>query len=104
MSTQRSPEPSSEAAGAQRRIVRVRGRVQGVGFRMSAASEAARLGVTGTVRNLWDGTVEADVEGAEQAVDAMLAWLRQGPTSARVSGIDVRQDVPRGAESFRVTG
>lgn len=104
MSTQRSPEPASGSADAQRRIVRVRGRVQGVGFRMAAASEAARLGVTGTVRNLWDGTVEADVEGTQHAVDAMLTWLRQGPTSAHVTGIDVRQEAPRGAESFRITG
>lgn len=104
MSTQQSPEPASGSADAQRRIVRVRGQVQGVGFRMAVASEAARLGVAGTVRNLWDGTVEADVEGAEHAVDAMLAWLRQGPTSAHVSGIDVRQDAPRGADSFRITG
>ncbi|MGO1354219.1 MAG: acylphosphatase [Brachybacterium tyrofermentans] len=104
MSTQRNPELASGSAEAQRRIVRVRGQVQGVGFRMAAASEAARLGVAGTVRNLWDGTVEADIEGAQHAVDAMLAWLRQGPTSAHVSGIDVRPEAPRGADSFRITG
>lgn len=104
MSTQMSPEPANGTTDAQRRIVRVRGQVQGVGFRMSAASEADRLGVTGTVRNLWDGTVEADVEGTQHAVEAMLAWLRQGPASAHVSGIDVRQEAPRGAASFRITG
>ena len=87
-----------------RRIVRVRGRVQGVGFRMDAADAAARLGVGGTVRNLWDGTVEADVEGPEDAVGAMLEHLREGPPSASVDGVDVRRETPRGAESFRVTG
>jgi acylphosphatase len=105
----RTPDDTADASGASgdaavRRIVRVRGRVQGVGFRMSAASEAARLGVGGTVRNLFDGTVEADVEGPADSVAAMVEWLRAGPSSAQVSGIDVRADAPRGAESFRVVG
>lgn len=85
-------------------VVRVRGTVQGVGFRMSTASEAQRLGVRGTVRNLWDGTVEADIEGAADAVSAMVRWLREGPSSAQVSGLDMREESPRGAESFRITG
>ena len=87
-----------------RRVVRVRGRVQGVGFRMDAAREAARLGAAGTVRNLWDGTVEADVEGAAEAVETMLEHLRTGPPAAQVEGIDVRREAPRGTEGFRVTG
>lgn len=87
-----------------RRIVRVRGRVQGVGFRMAAAAAATRIGVSGTVRNLWDGTVEADVEGAAEAVETMLEYLRAGPSAAKVEGIDVRREAPRGAEGFRVTG
>lgn len=87
-----------------RRIVRVRGRVQGVGFRMDAAAAASRIGVSGTVRNLWDGTVEADVEGAAEAVETMLEHLRTGPPAAQVEGIDVRREAPRDAEGFRVTG
>lgn len=87
-----------------RRIIRVRGRVQGVGFRMDAASAAARLEVVGTVRNLLDGTVEADVEGSAGAVEAMIEHLRQGPPAAQVDGVDVRRETPRGASSFRVTG
>ena len=86
-----------------RRVVRVRGRVQGVGFRMDAAREAARLGAAGTVRNLWDGTVEADVEGTTEVVEAMLDHLRHGPPSARVDGIDVRRDEPRGATDSRIS-
>ena len=86
-----------------RRVVRVRGRVQGVGFRMDTAREAARLGAVGTVRNLWDGTVEADVEGTTEVVEAMLDHLRHGPPSARVDGIDVRRDEPRGATDFRIS-
>jgi acylphosphatase len=73
----------------KRVLVTVRGRVQGVGFRASAAHEARRLGVTGWVRNLPDGTVEAMAEGSASAVDALVAWLREGPPGARVTGIDV---------------
>lgn len=87
-----------------RRVVRVRGRVQGVGFRMDAAAAARRLGVHGTVRNLLDGTVEAAVEGPPAAIEAMIDHLRSGPGSARVDGIDVRREPPRGLEGFRVTG
>ncbi len=87
-----------------RQVVRVRGTVQGVGFRMSTASEAQRLGVRGTVRNLWDGTVEADIEGTADAVSAMVRWLREGPSSAQVSGLDMREASLRGAESFRIVG
>lgn len=87
-----------------RRIVRVRGRVQGVGFRMDAAAAARRLGIAGTVRNLLDGTVEADIEGTEDAVEAMLAHLREGPPWAAVDGIDVRRDAPRGTDGFRISG
>ena len=85
-----------------RRVVRVSGRVQGVGFRMATAREAGRLGVRGTVRNLLDGTVEADVEGPVEDVEQMLTWLRSGPSSARVRSLDVQEAAPRGAEGFRV--
>jgi acylphosphatase len=87
-----------------RRTVRVSGRVQGVGFRWAAADRAEQLGVAGTVRNLLDGTVEADVEGPSDAVEQMLAWLREGPASAHVTGTEVREDVPRGLDAFRISG
>lgn len=87
-----------------RRIVRVRGRVQGVGFRMAAERKARRLGLAGTVRNLLDGSVEADVEGDDDAVATMIDWLAEGPSTARVDGTTVTEDEPRGATSFDVTG
>ncbi|WP_394215210.1 acylphosphatase [Brachybacterium vulturis] len=97
-------EDVQDGADRVRRIVRVRGRVQGVGFRMAAAAEASRWGVGGTVRNLLDGSVEAALEGSPEAVEAMIDQLRRGPSSARVDGIDVRREVPRGVTSFRITG
>jgi acylphosphatase len=65
--------------------------VQGVGFRASAAHEARRLGVTGWVGNLPDGSVEVEARGAPEAVDALLAWLGQGPRGARVTGVDIHE-------------
>ncbi|WP_137293957.1 acylphosphatase [Nocardioides dongxiaopingii] len=82
----------------------VTGRVQGVAFRHSAAVEATRLGVAGWVRNEPDGAVAAHVEGAEDAVEAMVAWCRTGPPSARVAGVDVVEAAVTGASSFEVTG
>jgi acylphosphatase len=69
----------------------VRGRVQGVGYRASTVYEARRLGLTGWARNLPDGTVEVVARGDTAAVDALLAWLQQGPRGARVTGVDVEE-------------
>ena len=70
------------------RHLRIHGRVQGVGFRVYMQREAQRLGVSGWVRNRHDGTVEAMVHGAPEAVEAVIAWARHGPPSARVSHLD----------------
>jgi acylphosphatase len=85
-----------------RRRVVVRGRVQGVWFRESARRRAEGLGVAGWVRNRWDGTVEAEVEGPVEAVDALVAWLGEGPPRARVDGIDVEDRAPLGEDGFDV--
>lgn len=69
----------------------ISGRVQGVGFRYSMAEEAERLGATGWVRNRRDGTVEAVLDGSSEAVDALLAWARRGPPSARVTGVQISE-------------
>jgi len=74
----------------------ISGRVQGVGFRYSMVEEAERLGVTGWVRNRREGTVEAVVDGDARSIDAILAWARRGPPSARVTEVRVSES----AESF----
>ena len=82
----------------------VRGRVQGVWFRGSMQDEAGRLGVAGWVRNRPDGTVEAEIEGERDAVDALIAWAGHGPPGARVSGVSVEWVQTRGDRGgFAVT-
>jgi len=67
----------------------ITGRVQGVAYRASMAHEAARLGVTGWVRNRADGSVEAMVAGTAEQVAAIMNWARRGPAAARVDHADV---------------
>lgn len=69
--------------------IRVAGTVQGVWYRASAEREAIARGLTGWVRNLPDGRVEAVAEGPREAVEHFIAWCRQGPPAARVEGVEV---------------
>jgi acylphosphatase len=65
----------------------VSGRVQGVWFRASTRDRARSLGLDGWVRNLPDGRVEVLVSGPEAQVEALCAWLWQGPPLARVDEV-----------------
>lgn len=82
----------------------VRGRVQGVGFREAAVRRARELGARGWVRNAEDGSVLVHAEGGEGAVEALVAFLREGPRGARVSGVEVDRVKPEGHEQFAVRG
>jgi acylphosphatase len=70
------------------RQIRVRGRVQGVGFRDALRAEALRLGVNGWVRNRRDGSVEAVLQGDDDVVDRIIAWARRGPPLAEVIALE----------------
>jgi len=65
----------------------VRGRVQGVGFRMFVVREAHRLGLAGYTRNLPDGTVEVLATGDAANLDQLVLRLEQGPPGARVDAV-----------------
>ena len=67
----------------------ITGRVQGVGYRDALRDEAEKRNVSGWVRNRRDGSVEALVQGAPQAVDALIAWARRGPSMSRVTDLRV---------------
>lgn len=78
----------------------IHGRVQGVFYRDWTVETARSLGVAGWVRNLPDGTVEAQVEGAPQAVARMVAAMEDGPPRARVERIEAREVEGEGCETF----
>ena len=69
---------------------RVEGMVQGVGFRYSTLHQARRLGLSGYVRNLWDGTVEVVAEGRQDRLQQLESWLHRGPPGAIVRRVDSR--------------
>ena len=69
------------------RLLRIRGLVQGVGYRNALHREATRLGIKGWVRNRSDGSVEALVAGPAPALDELIAWARRGPPAARVGEV-----------------
>jgi acylphosphatase len=66
----------------------VRGQVQGVNFRATAAERARRLGLHGRIWNRDDGAVEAEAEGDAEALAAFEAWLHRGPTHAEVDSVE----------------
>ena len=77
------------------RLLRISGRVQGVGFRYSMQREAMSLGVRGWVRNRRDGSVEALVQGSEESVAALTAWAGRGPAGASVAELRVASAEPQ---------
>ena len=85
-----------------RKRVLVTGRVQGVFFRDATAGEAKNVGLSGWVRNLPDGRVEAVFEGDDDAVARMVAWCREGPDAAEVRDLEAYDEKPEGLSGFSV--
>jgi acylphosphatase len=82
----------------------VSGRVQGVAFRYFAENRANELGLTGWVRNLYDGRVEVLAEGERAGLERLLDLLREGPRMARVEELDVEWREHTGAfPDFRIS-
>ena len=80
----------------------VQGHVQGVFFRETTRRRAGTVGVAGWVRNLPDGRVEAVFEGEREAVDTLVAYVREGPRGARVDWVDVEVEEPEGLSGFEI--
>jgi len=82
--------------------VKVHGRVQGVFFRAETRQIARSLRLSGWVRNVEDGTVEAAFEGKRPSVESAIEWCRHGPPSANVDSVDVTWEEPSGEIGFQV--
>ena len=80
----------------------VRGRVQGVGFRWSAANEAIDMGITGIVKNRVDGSVYIEAEGTREILDLFVEWCRKGPRMSRVDSVETEISSSTGYEEFRI--
>jgi acylphosphatase len=80
----------------------ISGRVQGVGYRFATVDTASQLGLSGWVRNLPDGRVEAVFEGVQEVVEEMIRWCHQGPPAAMVKDIVVEYEEPEGLKRFEV--
>lgn len=83
------------------RLLRISGRVQGVGYREWMVAQARVLGIAGWVRNRRDGAVEALVEGEQDALAELLRLCRRGPRSARVDAIEESEAEPPAEPGFR---
>jgi len=85
-------------------LVRVRatarGRVQMVGYRAFVQRHAELLGIRGEVANRTDGSVEVLMEGSRAAIDRMLALMREGPSHARVTAVDVCEETAPGTAAL----
>lgn len=88
--------------GVGRSRVVVEGRVQGVYFRESTRRIAEELGLSGWVRNLAGGGVEAVFEGPAEAVARAVAWARGGPQGAVVTSLTETAEKPEGMSGFAV--
>lgn len=78
------------------------GKVQGVFYRDSTKRKATELGVTGFVRNEPDGSVYAEAEGAQEALEALVSWCQEGPENALVTYVDVTEGDMVGFEGFEI--
>ena len=70
--------------------IRVKGRVQGVGYRNWTYSQAKFLKLTGWVRNVPEGDVEIEAEGAEGSLQSLLTFLKTGPALAKVTAVEAQ--------------
>lgn len=80
----------------------VSGEVQGVGFRFFVYETAAKLNLTGWVRNLYDGTVEVEVQGQEKVIDEFIERLRIGNRFSVVEYVEAKvMDIKNNEKSFK---
>lgn len=90
-------------AERERLTIKISGKVQGVFFRATTLEKANELGIVGYVRNGEDGSVLVVAEGRAEQLDRLAAWCAAGPTTARVTGCDVKRGRATGEfQRFRI--
>lgn len=80
----------------------VSGKVQGVFYRQSALEKAQALGISGTVRNLPDGSVAIIATGEENHLKQLLTWCKQGPPRAVVASVESNEELLQDFKNFKV--
>lgn len=82
--------------------LKITGKVQGVFYRQTTKEKADELGVRGTVQNMNDGSVYAEVEGEDDKVKSLIAWCWTGPSRAEVKDIEITDGDIKGYGDFKV--
>lgn len=82
--------------------LKIKGKVQGVWYRKNTMLKAQSLELTGFVRNEVDGSVYAEAEGFENAVNELIDWCQKGPELAVVEEVEVNSIPPEGSEIFEI--
>lgn len=80
----------------------ISGKVHGVFYRASTRDKAVRLGVSGWVKNIYDGRVEAVFCGEKNKVEQMIKWCHKGPSYAKVDNVEITWEEPKGLERFEI--
>ena len=83
-----------EGGALESRLARVRGRVQGIGYREACVRYALAQGITGWIRNRTDGSVEVMLQGSPEQLADMCNWLHDGVSAARVDALEVKEIQP----------
>lgn len=77
---------------AKHKNIRIAGKVQGVGFRISTRQKAREIGVNGFVRNEPDGSVYIEAEAEPEVLEQFIAWCESGPGPAIVQAVNIEED------------
>lgn len=83
-------------------ILKVFGKVQGVGFRYYTHKKANELGLKGYVKNKPDGSVYIEAEGAENNINELIRWCQDGPSWARVTKVELQEIPLAGLSNFEI--
>jgi acylphosphatase len=82
--------------------IRIKGRVQGVGFRYYAQKKATELGIRGFVKNMRDGSVYIEAEASPDHMEMFVGWCHHGPEWARVDSVSLQDKGPEGFKGFAI--